>query len=142
MMTDPIACDTWWCAGTQPGTTLVMSKRGVPKLGGQGTRGDHLVHVKVPHTVLQAVPCTRIADAGFWATGTQPTVLSFPYKDHSLHEYAHPPNPQCTQPTVHTSHTHAQVRIPKSLTSEERKLVEGLQDLQAAKPAGKGSGWF
>ena len=34
-------------AGTQPGTTLVMSKRGVPKLGQSGARGDHLVHVKV-----------------------------------------------------------------------------------------------
>lgn len=116
MMTDPTACDTWSCAGTQPGTTLVMSKRGVPKLGGQGSRGDHLVHVKVPHTFLQAVPGTRIVDAGFWATGTQLT--------------------------VHTSRTRLQVRIPKTLTSEERKLVEGLQDLQAAKPAGKGTGWF
>jgi len=34
-------------AGTQPGTTLVMSKRGVPKLGASAARGDHLVHVKV-----------------------------------------------------------------------------------------------
>jgi molecular chaperone DnaJ len=35
-------------AGTQPGTTLVMSKRGVPKLGASNSaRGDHLVHVKV-----------------------------------------------------------------------------------------------
>lgn len=34
-------------AGTQPGTTLVMAKRGVPKLGASSTRGDHLVHVKV-----------------------------------------------------------------------------------------------
>jgi molecular chaperone DnaJ len=34
-------------AGTQPGTTLVMSKRGVPKLGASSARGDHLVHVKV-----------------------------------------------------------------------------------------------
>ncbi|KAL6767292.1 hypothetical protein ACKKBG_A39390 [Auxenochlorella protothecoides x Auxenochlorella symbiontica] len=34
-------------AGTQPGTTLVMAKRGVPKLGKAGVRGDHLVHVQV-----------------------------------------------------------------------------------------------
>ena len=34
-------------AGTQPGTTLVMSKRGVPKLGASTSRGDHLVHIKV-----------------------------------------------------------------------------------------------
>lgn len=34
-------------SGTQPGTTLVMSKRGVPKLGATTARGDHLVHVKV-----------------------------------------------------------------------------------------------
>ena len=34
--------------GTQPGTTLVMSKRGVPKLGAAaGVRGDHHVHVRV-----------------------------------------------------------------------------------------------
>ena len=34
--------------GTQPGTTLVMNKRGVPKLGAaSGVRGDHHVHVRV-----------------------------------------------------------------------------------------------
>jgi len=35
-------------AGTQPGTTLVMAKRGVPRLGAAPTaRGDHQVHVRV-----------------------------------------------------------------------------------------------
>eukprot|EP00884_Botryococcus_braunii_P017788 jgi/Botrbrau1/4693/Bobra.0218s0015.1 len=35
-------------AGTQPGTTLVMAKRGVPRLGSSANvRGDHMVHVKV-----------------------------------------------------------------------------------------------
>jgi len=35
-------------AGTQPNTTLLMSKRGVPKMGGAaGARGDHLVRVRV-----------------------------------------------------------------------------------------------
>lgn len=29
--------------GTQPGTTLVMSKRGVPRLGVANSRGDHQV---------------------------------------------------------------------------------------------------
>ena len=29
--------------GTQPGTTLVMSKRGVPRLGAESIRGDHQV---------------------------------------------------------------------------------------------------
>lgn len=34
--------------GTQPGTTLVMAKRGVPRLGAAGNvRGDHHVHVRV-----------------------------------------------------------------------------------------------
>lgn len=33
--------------GTQPGTTLVMSKRGVPRLGVANSRGDHQVHVRV-----------------------------------------------------------------------------------------------
>ena len=31
-------------AGVQPGTTLVMGKRGVPRLGSTG-RGDHLVRL-------------------------------------------------------------------------------------------------
>ncbi|XP_020588897.1 chaperone protein dnaJ A6, chloroplastic-like [Phalaenopsis equestris] len=34
-------------AGTQPGTTLVMSKKGVPYLGKPNTRGDELVRVQV-----------------------------------------------------------------------------------------------
>ncbi|KAF3786360.1 Chaperone protein, partial [Nymphaea thermarum] len=34
-------------AGTQPGTTLVMSKKGVPFLGKPNTRGDQLVKVQV-----------------------------------------------------------------------------------------------
>jgi len=29
--------------GTQPGTTLVMAKRGVPRLGSDTVRGDHQV---------------------------------------------------------------------------------------------------
>lgn len=33
--------------GTQPETTLLMSKRGVPKLGRSSERGDHKVHVRV-----------------------------------------------------------------------------------------------
>ena len=34
-------------AGTQPGTTLLMGKRGVPRLGNNTLRGDHLVKVIV-----------------------------------------------------------------------------------------------
>ena len=30
-------------AGTQPGTTLLMAKRGVPRLGQAGIRGNHQV---------------------------------------------------------------------------------------------------
>lgn len=30
-------------SGTQPGTTLVMAKRGVPRLGSSSVRGDHQV---------------------------------------------------------------------------------------------------
>jgi hypothetical protein len=30
-------------SGTQPGTTLLMSKRGVPRLGNSSQRGDHQV---------------------------------------------------------------------------------------------------
>ncbi|KAL4433639.1 hypothetical protein ABPG75_000080 [Micractinium tetrahymenae] len=67
-------------AGTQPGTTLVMSKRGVPKLGTANARGDHLVHVKV--------------------------------------------------------------KIPKSISGEEKKLMEQLRELQTSKPAASSRGWF
>lgn len=40
-------------AGTQPGTTLLMAKRGVPRLGNTSQRGDHQVHVrvKIPKTL-------------------------------------------------------------------------------------------
>lgn len=34
-------------AGTQPGTTLVMAKKGVPYLGKPNARGDQLVRVQV-----------------------------------------------------------------------------------------------
>lgn len=68
-------------AGTQPGTTLVMSKRGVPKLGTLNARGDHLVHVKV--------------------------------------------------------------KIPKSVGSEERRLIEQLRELQVSKSVSSSSrGWL
>ncbi|MQL93863.1 hypothetical protein Taro_026500 [Colocasia esculenta] len=60
-------------SGTQPGTTLVMAKKGVPFLGKPNTRGDQLVRV--------------------------------------------------------------QVEIPKKLSSEERKLIEELADLNKAKTA-------
>lgn len=60
-------------AGTQPGTTLVMAKKGVPVLNKNNRRGDQLVRV--------------------------------------------------------------QVDIPKRLSSEEKKLVEELSNLNKAKPA-------
>ncbi|KAH7404527.1 hypothetical protein KP509_15G030100 [Ceratopteris richardii] len=57
-------------AGAQPGTTLVMSKRGVPFLGKTNMRGDQLSHVEyvLPHTQLElgrfmvraAYPCTDV----------------------------------------------------------------------------------
>ena len=34
-------------AGTQPETTLLMAKKGVPRLGSDSHRGDHLVTVKI-----------------------------------------------------------------------------------------------
>ena len=52
----------------------------------------------------------------------------------------HPPPPQ--PHPLHTP-TQPQVKIPKSLSSEEKKLVESLKELQSAKPAaGAGRGWF
>jgi molecular chaperone DnaJ len=61
-------------AGTQPGTTLLMATRGVPRLGQPGVRGNHQVHVRVT--------------------------------------------------------------IPKSLSSEERKLVEELREVTAKAKVG------
>lgn len=61
-------------SGTQPGTTLLMSKRGVPRLGNTAQRGDHQVHIRV--------------------------------------------------------------RIPKSLSGDERKLVEELKELQSKTKVG------
>ena len=40
-------------SGTQPGTTLVMAKRGVPRLGSSTVRGDH----QVRHSVAAARAC-------------------------------------------------------------------------------------
>lgn len=46
--------------GTQPGTTLVLGKRGVPRLGtsAQNTRGDHNVRM---HAVIDQ-PCGLACD--------------------------------------------------------------------------------
>lgn len=40
-------------AGTQPGTTLVMAKRGVPRLGVANARGDQ--QVDVHHTSCRGI---------------------------------------------------------------------------------------
>ncbi|KAG1673275.1 hypothetical protein FOA52_002555 [Chlamydomonas sp. UWO 241] len=61
-------------SGTQPGTTLLMAKRGVPRLGNVQQRGDHQVHIRV--------------------------------------------------------------KIPKSLSGDEKKLVEELQSLQSKTKVG------
>ena len=38
---------------------------------------------------------------------------------------------------------HLQVKIPKSISGEERKLMEQLRDLQTSRPAASsGRGWF
>lgn len=66
--------------GTQPGTTLVMAKRGVPRLGAAGganARGDHHVHVRVtiPSKVSgeekRLVEALREAGAGATAAGAK-----------------------------------------------------------------------
>lgn len=45
-------------AGTQPGTTLLMAKRGVPRLGSPTTRGDH--QVRAGTAVCLALPCSAL----------------------------------------------------------------------------------
>ena len=48
--------------GTQPGTTLVMSKRGVPRLGVANSRGDH----QVRHLPISSASTARLCvDAVF-----------------------------------------------------------------------------
>lgn len=42
-------------SGTQPGTTLVMSKRGVPRLGVANSRGDHQVRILLSSKIYPAV---------------------------------------------------------------------------------------
>ena len=74
VMTVDGAVDLKIPSGTQPGTTLVMAKRGVPYLGKTNIRGDQLVKVDV--------------------------------------------------------------EIPKRVSAEERRLIEELNDLSKAKPAG------
>jgi hypothetical protein len=47
-------------AGTQPGTTLLMAKRGVPKLGANQIRGNHNVSQlapAAPHCSFYLFPC-------------------------------------------------------------------------------------
>lgn len=39
--------DLTMSSGTQPETTLLMSKRGIPRLGRPTELGDHKVHVRV-----------------------------------------------------------------------------------------------
>ena len=104
-----------------------MAKRGVPKLGASSARGDHLVHVKVGGLLwvprglhvgegVQQGRAAGLAVAGAWrSTGPQARPLLGP-----------------------------QVRIPKTLGSEEKQLVEKLRELQSGAAAGAGAkrGWF
>ena len=47
--------------GTQPGTTLVMTKRGVPRLGVANSRGDHQVGSFVFHSQFVRLLCASHA---------------------------------------------------------------------------------
>ena len=133
-------------AGTQPGTTLVMTKRGVPKLNNTNARGDHLVHVKVGWPAcMHACLLLCSGPACWWGQGG-----SMPGRAWGRGACGRPSHVRCSPPTPHVLSVPLfpppppplQVRIPKALGSEERKLVESLRDLQAAKPAGAGRGWF
>lgn len=113
-------------AGTQPGTTLVMSKRGVPKLGQSGARGDHLVHVKVRGGLAACAWGLPAGVSALWAAA-RARALGL----HQCRSAARPPPPL------------QQVKIPKTISGDERKLMEQLRELQASKPAASGGrGWF
>ena len=49
--------------GTQPGTTLVMSKRGVPRLGAESIRGDHQVRACTASQNAECSPTTSYHSA-------------------------------------------------------------------------------
>ena len=49
-------------AGTQPGTTLVMAKRGVPRLGSSTVRGDHQVRPCVAAARARLCSCSQCSD--------------------------------------------------------------------------------
>lgn len=71
-------------AGTQPGTTLVMAKRGVPRLGSSTVRGDHQVrHCVAAARVLfgQAASATRFLQADAL---TAAAVAGARARDHSV----------------------------------------------------------
>ena len=60
-------------SGVQPGTTLVMGKRGVPRLGGSG-RGDHMVS----HHALLSVRGWQVLKPCNEARGPVPARLCLP----------------------------------------------------------------
>lgn len=110
-------------SGTQPGTTLLMAKRGVPRLGNTAVRGDHQVggwavharHARLrpastqPSGLLVCLP-SFLQHAGCWV----------PVPAAAVH---HPPRACPAQ-------VHVRVKIPKSISAEERKLVEQLKEMQ------------
>lgn len=99
-------------AGTQPGTTLVMAKRGVPRLGSSTVRGDHQVRHCVAATNVQLCSRSQCTD-----------VL-------------------CGQALLQQllRQVHVRVTIPSRLGKDEQRLVEELREMQGSKVKA-GSRW-
>jgi hypothetical protein len=106
-------------AGTQPGTTLLMAKRGVPRLGSPTQRGDHQVRR----------PAAR-ADPPYPTRGTR---LASGQQVWQQQEQRRLPllvaEPPAGLPAPPVFQVHVRVTIPKKVSAEERKL---LDDLKAA----------
>ena len=145
--------------GTQPGTTLVMSKRGVPRLGASNSRGDHQVlHPSVSATGYlregsNEQSSTRMASishffclgsrlkASYWHMQCRQHLVSM-WRNHTSMSCA-----QCdsnVEVVVSTLRcvllllqVHVRVEIPSKLSNDERKIVEELKEIQSQKPAKK-----
>ena len=145
--------------GTQPGTTLVMSKRGVPRLGASNSRGDHQVKHHFRNATVQSldqVNCTVFCSNGFY-----PIVFCCTW---SVDSECHVGHRHCWRLFLSSSfagsldfwhmhvllcrgllfrrvllllQVHVRVEIPNKLSNDERKIVEELKEIQSQKPAKK-----
>lgn len=54
-------------SGTQPGTTLLMAKRGVPRLGNASVRGDHQVRLAAMTGSVRVAALVQVTVRHIWS---------------------------------------------------------------------------